>query len=116
VFQIFRFIKYSLSRHRKTLSCVGISPGGDSIDHLYTYAGNDSIFKNSSNVPKSLRNKVFTSNMHLLAWEDLLHGGDLDYQDLVIVTSNLTPVPLPSTLALFGPVLLLAAIRRRKIL
>jgi hypothetical protein len=86
----------------------------DGVDHLYAYAGNDSLFTDHPNVPEHLRNTQFGANMHLLAWEDLLNGGDRDYQDLVLAISNMTPVPLPASLVLLASGLLLAGIRRRK--
>jgi hypothetical protein len=87
----------------------------DGVDHMYAYAGNNSIFKNNSTVPRRLRGTTFAADMYLLAWEDLLNGGDFDYQDMVILTSSMAPVPLPAALALLcsGLLLLPAAVRRR---
>ena len=37
-----------------------------------------------------------------MAWEDLAGGGDLDYNDFVLITESVNPMPEPSMLALFG--------------
>lgn len=88
----------------------------NSEDHLYAYQGNGSIFLNGPPVARTLRGTSFDSTKYLLAWEDLLHSsGDRDYQDLVIVTQNITTVPLPPAVMLFVPGLaMLGLLRRRK--
>lgn len=80
---------------------------GDGTDHMYAYQGNGSRFKN--------RNETFDPTMYIMAWEDLLNGGDGDYQDMVILTKNIAVVPLPASLALFASALGLVggAFRRR---
>jgi hypothetical protein len=93
-------------------SDTGLNPDG--VDHMYAYGGGDSVFTDDDIVPDSLQNTLFGPNSYLLAWEDLLHGGDYDYQDFVIAMSNVTPVPLPTSLLLLGSGLILASIRRRK--
>lgn len=85
-------------------------------DHLYAYQGNGSTFRNGPPVAPSLRGDSFDSTKYLLAWEDLLHSaGDRDFQDFVMVTQNITPIPLPAAAVLFAPGLaMLGFVRRRK--
>lgn len=77
----------------------------DSIDHLYAYQGNGATFLNNSSVPNYLRGDTFSEQMYLLAWEDLYGGGDGDYQDMVLLTDFIVPVPLPPALLLLGSAL-----------
>lgn len=87
----------------------------DAVDHLYGYQGNGGMFLNNNYVPPSLRGKTFDAGMYLLAWEDLYGGGDRDYQDMVVVTQSISPVPLPGALLLFGAGLAgIGFLRRRK--
>jgi hypothetical protein len=77
----------------------------DSVDHLYAYQGNGATFLNNSSVPNYLRGDSFSEQMYLLAWEDLYGGGDGDYQDMVLLTDFIVPVPLPPALLLLGSAL-----------
>lgn len=89
----------------------------DNVDHMYAYQGNGNYFLDTGNVPASLRNKEFHSEMYLLAWEDLLNGGDGDYQDMMVATEFITPIPIPPAFALLGfslPALLLPGLRSRR--
>lgn len=87
----------------------------DGTDHLYGYQGNGGMFLDNNYVPPSLRGLTFDAGMYLLAWEDLYGGGDRDYQDMVVVTQSITPVPLPGALLLLASGLTgMGALRRRK--
>lgn len=37
-----------------------------------------------------------------MAWEDLPGGGDTDYNDFVVITESVNPIPEPQMLALLG--------------
>lgn len=51
---------------------------------------------------------------YVIAWEDLKHLGDQDYNDLVMRVSGVSAVPVPSALWLFGSGILgLVAVARR---
>lgn len=95
-------------------SNTGLNPDGN-VDHLYAYQGNNATFLHSSNVPAYLRGDIFDNQMYLLAWEDLYGGGDGDYQDMVILTDFIVPVPLPPALVLLGSALAgLGMMRKRR--
>ena len=52
----------------------------------------------------------------VLAWEDLKHLGDRDYNDLVVRVSGIAVVPVPAAFILFGSGLLgLVAVARRRL-
>ncbi len=83
---------------------------GDRTDHLRTFR---------SNQPGQDDDFVFPEGSYLLAWEDLVNGGDRDFQDLLIAVSGYSPVqaspvPLPAGALLFGSGLLgLFGLRRK---
>ena len=56
----------------------------------------------------------FDPQMYLLVWEDLYGGGDGDYQDMVLLTNYVVPVPLPPALVLFASVLAGLGIMQRR--
>lgn len=101
-----------------------LNPAG--FQHVYAYQGTGQSFAPAGLVVASEPGKpsrtvyspggLFGPGAFLLAWEDLAGGGDGDYQDMVVLTRDIVPVPLPaaawlmlSGLALFGAV----ASRRR---
>lgn len=86
----------------------------DGFDHLYAYQGNGAGFLNTPSVPEFLRGTTFHDQMYLLAWEDLFGGGDGDYQDMVLLTEFMVPVPVPPALVLLASALAgLGAMGRR---
>ncbi|HEX7370998.1 MAG TPA: PEP-CTERM sorting domain-containing protein [Rhodanobacteraceae bacterium] len=62
-----------------------------------------------------LRGGPFVSNEFIQGWED---GGDFDYQDYVVLVSDVRPVPEPAALGMFGLGVLLiggfVVLRRRR--
>lgn len=85
-------------------------PPGDALDHMYAYRGNGAAF-----VGGPLDGTLFTPQDYILAWEDLFGGGDLDYQDFVVVVQDITPVPLPPAVWLLASTLIgLAGVARRR--
>ena len=93
-------------------SDTSMNPDG-SVDHLYAYQGNGATFLNSTDVPYDLRG-TFDSQMYLLAWEDLFGGGDGDYQDMVVLTDFILPVPIPPALLLLSSALACLGIASRR--
>lgn len=88
----------------------------DHFDHLRAYH-TDSLTRDVD--------YVYPEGSYLLAWEDLLNGGDKDFDDFVVAmngyvpvgASAASPVPLPAGILLFGSGLLgLAGLGRRKML
>lgn len=70
----------------------------DGVDHMYAYGPLLGEFE----------------GQYVVAWEDLLNGGDGDYQDFVATLTDLTPVPLPTALWLLASGLIgLAGVARR---
>ncbi|GFE84253.1 hypothetical protein GCM10011487_62530 [Steroidobacter agaridevorans] len=81
----------------------------DGVDHLYAYQGTGTPFLSGT-----LEGEFFSREDYILAWEDLLSGGDRDYQDFVAVVQDITPVPLPTpVLLLISGLVGLAGVSRR---
>ena len=82
---------------------------GDGVDHMYAYQGTGTPF-----LTGPLAGEFFSRQDYVLAWEDLLAGGDRDYQDFVAVVQDISPVPLPpAVLLLISGLVGLAGVSRR---
>jgi len=68
----------------------------DNFDHLRAYQGKgiDTIQVGTSSAG------LWQTDTYALAWEDLLNGGDQDYQDMVLMVESLMPVPVPAAVLL----------------
>ena len=63
----------------------------------------------------ALNTRLWDVDAYALAWEDLVGGGDGDYQDFVVMVDSVLTAPVPAAVWLFGSGLLgLIGISRRK--
>lgn len=85
-----------------------LDANADHIDHMVAFQGGSD--RGTINGSRWLDNEL------ILAWEDLNGGGDLDYDDLVVLVESIISVAEPGTLALFaiGGILMLVMVRRRR--
>lgn len=83
----------------------------DGVDHMLAYQGTNTDTVKIGNLSPGL----WTNNEYILAWEDLSGGGDMDFQDMVLMVESVNPIPEPGTILLLGGGLLgLAYIKRRR--
>lgn len=83
----------------------------DGYDHMRAYQGVGDVIEISGQLPGP-----WSANEFILAWEDLVGGGDEDMDDFVVLVESVSPVPdAGSTLMLLGIGMLgLGLIRRTK--
>jgi hypothetical protein len=81
----------------------------DQTDHMLAYAGQGDTIQIQPFDPGP-----WQSNEYILAWEDLSGGGDLDYEDLVVLVESITPIPVPAAVLLGMLGLGVAGLKLRK--
>lgn len=102
----------------------------DGTDYLYSETSlnaNGFDYMTTYALPELIGETIFTDNngtklswtvkgsAYLIGFEDIVGGGDGDYNDTMFLVSKIAPVPEPTTMILFGIGLLgLAGINRKK--
>jgi len=97
----------------------GLDPSGsplfssDPLDNIYCH-GHSCSQPNDHMVSWLITDGVYAGD-YVLAWEDLKHLGDHDYNDLVVRVSGASVVPVPSSIVLLMSGMLgLASVARRR--
>ena len=67
-------------------------------DHMYAYQGNNEDKVKIANLAAG----TWDDNEYVLAWEDLINGGDQDFEDFVVMVESVNQIPEPSLMFLFG--------------
>lgn len=68
------------------------------VDHMVAYEGGNG---DTVQLP-GLAPGLWLDNEFVLGFEDIQGGGDMDYDDFVVMVESVTPVSAPATLALMG--------------
>ena len=73
------------------------SLNSDGFDHMGAYQGVGDIIQ----IPPFAAGP-WQANEYILAWEDLIGGGDKDFEDFVVMVESVQPLPEPATMLLSG--------------
>jgi hypothetical protein len=70
----------------------------DAADHMFAVQG---LGKDKVQID-GLMPGLWGTGEYVLGWEDIYGGGDLDYDDFVVMIESVQPIPEPATIVLLG--------------